>query len=55
MGSVRKRSLAPADGDRPRPRAAGKLEVPCFLFPDGTLTLDPGLCLEKARQGTWAL
>ena len=36
-------------------RAAGKLGVPCFLFPDGTLTLDPGLCLEKAGQGTGAL
>ena len=52
---MRKRSLAPAGGDRPRPRAAGKLGVRCFLFPDGTLTLDPGLCLEKARQGTGAL
>ena len=52
---MRKVGLAPAGGDRPRPRAAGKLGVPCFLFPDGTLTLDPGLCLEKAGQGTGTL
>ena len=33
----------------------GKTGVPCFLFADGTLTLDPAACLEKAGQGTGAL
>ena len=28
---------------------------PCRWNADGTLTLDPGLCLEKAGQGTGGL
>ena len=50
-GSVRKSEVCLARRRWLNPRAAGKLGVPCFLFPDGTLTLDPGLCLEKAGRG----